>query len=88
MKGKVILELEEYEALKNDNKERIAAIHLELKELKEVRDHIDANIIKKVKYWDGTYTYYIDTKVQELLETVKKNFIKKTSILKFILLKR
>lgn len=88
MKGKVILELEEYEELVRKNSNHIDTIIEKTKHLNVIVDKIDTNIIKKIYYFDGSYNYYIDTNVQRLLDTREKQFIKTTTILQFIKLKR
>lgn len=88
MKGKVILELEEYEDLVRKNTEQIELIIKRTDELNKAKvDFHKELIIERVKYYDG-YTEYFAVQEADLFKKFKTDFIKNTSVLKFIKLKR
>lgn len=89
MKGKVILELEEYEELIRKNSNHIDTIIEKTNKLKDIKKNLDQlMIITKIKYIRGNVEYYIDDKVEHLISTEHSHFIKTTTILQFIKLKR
>lgn len=89
MKGKVILELEEYEELIRKNSKHIDTIIEETKKLNEIKKEVKNIIIGRTRLIDGCNEYFIvpnDSK--QLFELIKKDLIKNMSIKEFKKLKK
>ena len=89
MKGKVILELEEYEELIRKNSNHIDTIIEETKKLNEIKKEVKNIIIGRTRLIDGYNEYFIvpnDSK--QLFELIKKDLIKNMSIKEFKKLKK
>jgi hypothetical protein len=89
MRGKVVLELEEYEDLVHKNSEQIDFIIESTTKLNKLKKEINKLlIISKVKYLGGSTEFYTDTKIANMIEYLKKDFIKNTTMFQFRKLKR